>query len=68
MGGKNFNCCIDEMHTLIIHQCEWASKSNRDKFIDDHIDPKCFGFHPFDSIINNDQNIPILGRPTNRLD
>ncbi len=73
-GNKNFNCCINEMHTLIIHQCEWASKFNKDKFIDefgcDHncIDPKCFGFHPFDNIIDYDQNISFFGRPTNRLD
>ncbi len=31
--GQHFNCCLDEMHTLIADQNERIAKSNEDVFI-----------------------------------
>lgn len=74
MGSENFNCYIDEMHTHIIHQCKWESKSGKDEFIDqlgcdyNHIDLECFNFHWFHSIMDSYQIVPFYGITTNKLD
>ncbi len=56
--GHHFNCCIDEMHTLITNQNERTVEADEDVLIHalcshrTYIGVQCFGFHPLGGIIN----------------
>jgi len=63
--GQHFNCCIDEMHTLIANQSERTIESSEDVFIYElcsHyscVGVQHLGFHPLGGIINCHQYVPI---------